>query len=459
MFFEDLYESRQRGVFDKSREVGATWLFVAFLVKYWIFSENFKGTVGSRVATDVDSKGDPDCIFEKVRQLIRLLPMWIQPPDWELKNDKLNLIRNPVNGSVISGKGGKNMGRGGRSSIYFLDEAAHIENSKSVIAALSRNSDCLIQVSTPNGTNNEFYRAVTSGAIPRISLHWKDDPRRNHWVAPDGSTGNGWDCPAGAIYPWYDKQVRELDPHTVAQELDLDYTSSVIGIYIPAKWVMAAVDAHLKIPAIADGNQSLAGGLDVATEGSNQSVFISRRGAMVESIESWQGIDTTQSAHLVHNKLVEGGYKHLVFDADGVGAGVAGTLAAIYDKPYSVETFHGAGTPSEWCYWEGEQKTSKQKFRNKRAEAWGLLRERFKKTFETIENIESHPPDELISIPNDGTLIIQISQPTVKYDASGKILIESKQDLRKRGLSSPDHADALVYAFYPPTNLDWLNSL
>jgi phage terminase large subunit len=246
---------------------------------------------------------------------------------------------------------------------------------------------------------------------------------------------------------------------TVAQELDINYTASVEGVYIPSQWVTACIDAHLRIEGMtADFLPSWAG-LDVATEGSNKTVLIVRAGGVVLSIQEWQGTDTTQTSFRVHDYMVTEGIELLTFDADGVGAGVAGTLASIADKPYWVEVFHGAGSPNEHLYWEGEKKTSKQKFANKRAEAWGLVRERIKKTYEVVSGIKEHPADELISIPNDGELITQLSQPVVKYNASGKILLESKQDLRKRGLSSPDKADALALAFYPSTNLGWMNEL
>ena len=66
---------------------------------------------------------------------------------------------------------------------------------------------------------------------------------------------------------------------------------------------------------------------------------------------------------------------------------------------------------------------------------------------------------ELISIPNNPELIMQLSQPTVKYSSNGKLLIESKEDLKKRGLSSPDMADSLAYSFWQEYNLDWLGKI
>jgi phage terminase large subunit len=447
-FFEGLYQEKQRGLFDKSRDVGATWLMCAFFAKHWLYTPGFKGALGSRKAELVDKKGDPDCIFEKIRMIINNLPSWMIPDGWE-KLSRSFLIKNPLNDATLTGEGGDNLGRGGRSSVYLVDESAFIERSKKVIAALSQNTDCLVQVSTPNGTDNEFYRAITSGVYPRISIHWKDDPRKNHWILDDVK-GNGWDAPKGAIYPWYEKQCLELDPVVIAQELDLDYTASVEGIYIRSIWVKAAINAHLRIPEIEFGDNYI--GLDVATEGSNKTVLTVRRGGLVLPPMIWSGVDTTQTSFKTDSYAREIGAVSVCFDADGVGAGVAGTLSSIENKPYWVEPFHGASTKGmELTFWSGENKTSKEKFKNKRAEAWGLVRERFKKTYEVMEGIKEHPPEELISIPNHPDLITQLSQPTIKYDPSGKIVLAPKNLLA----SSPDIADSLVYAFVNTNQVSW----
>jgi hypothetical protein len=425
---------------DKSRDVGATWLMVAFLVHRWLFYPGFNGSIGSRKLSLVDSSGDPDCIFEKARQLIRKLPYWMIPGDWE-KYSRVGMIKNPINESVITGSGGDQVGRGGRSSVYFVDESAFIERSQKVIAALSQNTDCLIQVSTPNGTDNEFYRCITDGNMPRMSIHWKDDPRKNKWVAEDGTTGQGWDAPIDAVYPWYEKQKKDLSPVVLAQELNLDYSASVEGILIKAAWVRAAIGAHHKIPGIDSGGE-LSAGLDVAAGGSNQSVlWLCRGGYVLPEVYRWGSLDPVQLAYAVDDLLRDLGVKYLCFDADGVGMGVAGTLDILDDKPYHVTPFHGASTKGlEFIQWKDG--TAKDKFKNNRAAYYAMLAERFRKTYAMVNGIKDYPVDELISIPNEPTLITQLSQPTVKY-STGKIVLSPKNLLA----TSPDDADALCYTF------------
>jgi hypothetical protein len=53
-------------------------------------------------------------------------------------------------------------------------------------------------------------------------------------------------------------------------------------------------------------------------------------------------------------------------------------------------------------------------------------------------------------IPDDPELISELAAPTYKFDAQGRRQVESKDEMKKRGLSSPDKADALVMTFAQP---------
>jgi phage terminase large subunit len=87
-----------------------------------------------------------------------------------------------------------------------------------------------------------------------------------------------------------------------------------------------------------------------------------------------------------------------------------------------------------------------------------LLKWRVKNTYEHLEGIKKHPLEDLISFPDEPRLIADLSKPTVKYRGS-KLLIESKQDLRKRGVNSPDYGDSLAYCFYEGVSPNWIDSI
>ena len=416
----------EHGLFEKSRDSGATWLNGCHQLHCWLFEEGFSGTFASRKETLVDDRGNPDSIFEKLRLILRNLPEWFLPNgfDWNKHDNSMRLI-NPDNGSTITGEMGANIGRGGRSSVYDWDEVAFAEQPIKSEAALSGNANVIFYTSTVNGHN--FFYKKRSLLPPEciFRFHWKDDPRKGQ--------------------DWYEKMQSRFDPVTIASEIDIDYGASVEGIYIPNEWVMAAIDyplSYRKVQCIAS--------LDVATSGKCLNVFIVRRMNKVIHVEHWTGLDTTQTSFKVVELCKHWDVSSLNFDADGVGAGVAGTLGSMW-LPFYANALHGASSGSE-LYWEGEEKTSKEKFANGRAEWWGILAQKFKNTYDHIHEIKEHIEEDLISIPNHPTLIQQISQPIRKWNTSGKILVESKDDMRTRGISSPDFADSLAYCF-APTNL------
>lgn len=392
-----------------------------------MFREGAAIGFGSRKEALVDTIGDPDSIFEKCRIILRNLPAWMLPVGFNIDKDAgFCKIINRQTGATITGEAGDQIGRGGRKTLYFIDEAAFLERSQKVESALSQNTNVRIWVSTPNGTGNRFYKKRFGGVVSVFTFSWRDDPRKNE--------------------AWYQKQCSTLDEVTVAQEIDIDYSASMAGIVIPAKWVQAAVklesflkEKGLSIPT--SGNRFAA--LDVADEGSNKSVFITRKGISVDGIESWRGLMTTQTTYKA--KEYGGQYQihSLAYDCIGVGAGVKSTFDSMEEKPkFTTFAVNVGDAPSDTVWKDG--KTSKERFRNLKAELWWITRVRFEKTFEYIEEGENHPLDELISIPNHNELIAQLSQPTYHYTDTGKIQIESKESLKKRGIESPDFADALV---------------
>lgn len=418
-------ERQEDGLAEKSRDVGFTWLCCAYALHGWLFRQGFSAGFGSRKEALVDRIGDPDTIFEKIRILYRHLPDWQKPAGFkESEHDNHLRLLNPANGSTITGEGGDNIGRGGRKSIYFVDEAAFLVHPQSIEAALSQNSNVKIWVSTPNGPGNPFATKRHGGKVKIFTFHWKHDPRKDE--------------------AWYQRQKETLDPVTLAQEVDIDYTASIEGICIPAKWVRAAVG--LELPA----SGPVVGGYDVAEEGLNENVVIARQGPVVRPgwITTWGQLNTTQSAHRAADEAARFGITTLNYDCDGVGAGVKGAWASTERTlTFKPNPLRGCAAASDTVWPDG--KSSKERFLNLRAEMWWTLRLRFEKAYEFKELGTAHPPEEMISIPDDPGLIAQLSQPLAFPTETGKIKLESKPDMKKRGVASPDKADALAYAFAP----------
>lgn len=422
------YNAREDGAVEKARDMGVTWLCVAWSVWAWTFKAGIKIAFGSRKEDLVDRLGDPDSIFEKARIMLRWTPAPLLPRGFkETEHAGFLKLVNPANGSTITGEAGDNIGRGGRSSIYFLDEAAHIPRPQKVDAALDDNSDCKIYVSTHNGTGTTFYRKIRSGKIAVFGFKWHHHP--------------------GKTQEWYDREKAKRDPVNFAQEVDCDPEASLENVCCPSPWARAARDLG-KLGLCRPSGKRIAG-LDIGG-GSALSVFIVRQGPIVETPRSWNDPDVINTGTFAADLMKAGAAEYLNFDVYGIGGGVAATLRRIPEvRALGVNT---GDRPTDTRWEEGQ--TAKEKFLNLKAELWWTLRDRLYKSWQHLaylkgEGGREHPLDELICLPDNEALLSELSTVRWFTTPTGKIYIETKEELSKRGIKSPDHADALVLTFAP----------
>jgi phage terminase large subunit len=435
-------EARQEdGIIEKARDSGISYVCCAYALHSWLFHPYSAIGFGSRKLEYVDVKGNPKSLFEKIRMMLREIPDWQIPQgfDWHKHDNYCNLI-NPSNGSSITGEGGDGIGRGGRCSIYFVDEAAFLERPDTIDRSLTANTNVRIDVSTPNGPGNPFATKRHSGRFPVFTFHWTDDPRKT---------------------PEWAEQKRADDEVTFAQEYDIDYTASVEGICIPAKWVRAAVglfdreEFKRDYPNWKPAGDKIAG-LDIAEEGSNKSVFLARVSSLVTDVVSWGQSNTTQTACRASEEAQNRSVKVVHYDVVGVGAGVKGvweTQERGYHPemgvlPFTANAVNWGEPPTEDRWPDG--KTSKELFVNLRAELAWKLRKRFERAYEFLHEGVMHAPEDMISIPNLPELISDLSLELYFRTETGKIQLESKKDMQRRGVKSPDYKDALAFSFVEP---------
>ena len=177
------------------------------------------------------------------------------------------------------------------------------------------------------------------------------------------------------------------------------------------------------------GREEVVMAVDVARFGSDRSVILSRRGNYVEDIFTFRKLDTMQFAARVAGAIKEYGAARVYIDEIGVGAGV-------------VDRLKEEGFPVQGINVALRAKQAGQ-FTNLRAEGYWRLRELF--------------ASGAIAIPNDSELIGELSALRYHYDKLQRLSLESKDNMRKRGLASPDKADALMLAFVerPPRPRIW----
>jgi len=218
---------------------------------------------------------------------------------------------------------------------------------------------------------------------------------------------------------------------------------------IKPSWIAAAVDAHIKLGFEPVGEKRI--GFDVADEGEDTSAQTFRHGSVCLFSEQWHKGDVIASADRVHHYAIEHGADEIVYDSIGVGAGVKahyGRVASV-----NVQGFNAGGSviDPEREYILG--KKNKDMFSNVKAQAWWAVRDRFYKTFRAVTMGEEYPPEQLISLSSGikeiEYLKAELSRPWVTYDLNGRVKVESKPDMKKRGIPSPNLADSLIMAFAP----------
>lgn len=441
--------SQTHGLIEKSRDEGMSYVVLGFFLHRWLFVEGFAGGVGSRKEELVDKKGDPKTLFHKFRDMFSKMPNWMKPKSFvEKVHDNYMRIINPDNGATITGEAGDNIGRGGRTTMYFLDEWAFVERQEAVDAAISQNTNVHIKGSTPNGIGDRFHQDRFSGRYAVFTMPWRANPDKNWTVQYNGKV----------IHPWYEKQLATLDDVVLAQEVDINYAASVEGVLIPSTWIQAAIDAHIKLGIEPTGDRIA--GLDVADEGKDKNSYAGRHGIVLNYLDTWSGkgddiFGTTQKAM---DLSIEQSIDTLFYDADGLGAGCRGDARVINElqrekglPEVNVDSFRGSGSVHEPDDEMVEGRLNKDFFANMKAQAWWWLRMRFQETYRAIEGRE-YDPDMLISLSSDeleekelALLTTELSQPTYTKNGTGKILVNKQPD----GTASPNRADSVMICFNP----------
>lgn len=424
------FEARDDGMVEKARDTGVTWICVGFSLWLWSFRPGVKIGFGSRKELLVDRLGDADSIFEKARIILRHMPAEMLPGGFDVSRDAGYLkIINPENGSALTGEAGDQIGRGGRSSMYFKDESAFYERPKLIEASLSQNSDCKIDVTTvnPGAVGGPAHRKRTKWEhTPRLfEFDWRQDPRKDD--------------------AWYEDQKTRHEPDVIASEIDRNWEANVGNLVCPAAWVRAAGELQLA------GSGKRIGGGDVGG-GSDLSVLVVKHGPVVEMPIAWSDPDVINTGSYFAELCAQHRVDLLNYDVFGIGGGVMATLKRI---PGVRAAGINVGQPATERVWP-DGKKSREKFLNLKAELWWLLRDALHKTFEHVAWLESggergrkHPTDELLCLPDDEVLCSQLCSVRWHRTPAGKIQIETKEELQKRGIKSPDHADALALTFAP----------
>lgn len=228
-----------------------------------------------------------------------------------------------------------------------------------------------------------------------------DDPRRSKRV------GKAW---ARAVIEKYGK-----DHPWVLVNVFGQFPPGSSNSFIAHADVQNAMGRNLQITDYSWAPKIL--GVDVARFGDDRTVFYPRQGRV--AFRPWVHRNLTVDEVAGALQDVMGKWKpHAVFiDATGLGQGVADIVKG---NGWNVTSIYSSG------------KAEDPRYLNKRAECWGRM----------ADWTRNEP-----SIWTNGELLGEMASIIYKFSDQGQYKVESKQDLKKRGLASPDLADALSLTF------------
>lgn len=356
-------------------------------------------------------------------------------------------------GYRVGTAGTKATGRSGTAQYFHGSEMAFWPNAKThmagVVQSIPNEPDTEIFLeSTANGLGGEFHEQWQKaekgeGDYIPIFVPWfwqheytREPPRGFRLNDEEAEYAQLHGCNVAQMC-WRRAKIAELGgdeflfaqeyPATAAEAFGLSAQKS----YIKPALVLAARKARV------DGVGPLILGVDPARYGDGRFAVCRRRGRRVMKVEARLGLSIPEGAAWVKS-IIDAERPAAVFiDMGGLGAGTYDLLVGWgekYEKIVSGVNF--GGKPMDPIEYNDDQ-TRKPRGKNRRAEMW----KRSKEWLETTGGVQ---------IPDDDELQADANGPTYKYDLEQNLILESKEDMRNRGIRSPDKWDAVVLTFAEP---------
>jgi len=330
-----------------------------------------------------------------------------------------------------------------RERTWRIDQVPWSEKNTEAFAGMHNKGRRLLLIMDEASAIPDAIWEVAEGALT-------DSETEIIWLAfgnPTRNTGRFKECFAGGRFAkWW--HTIQLDSRTVsitnkdqinrwieAYGDDSDFCRIRVKGEFPRHGEMefisaADVEAAMQRDATTSGTDPLSLGCDVARYGSNESVIAFRKGRDARSIP-WQffrGINTVELASKINDAYHAYRTDGIFIDGGGIGGGVVDNVRHMALHCWEVQF---GGKDDVGGYITGNEG---EKYANKRAAMWGAMRAWIKGG----------------SIPNDPELRAQLIGPTYTFNNRNEILLESKEDMMRRGVESPDRADALALTFAYP---------
>ena len=238
---------------------------------------------------------------------------------------------------------------------------------------------------------------------------------------------------------WWTKKVSCSDSPLVAADFLKDMAnrygeeSNAYRVRVLGEWPQADEDTYIPLHLIEAAQHrdietspaaAVVWGLDCARYGSDRSALAKRKGNELVEVKTWRDKSTMELAGIVldeyENTPIIDRPTEICIDSIGIGSGVHDRCHELDLPARSINV--------------AESASLKVKYMRLRDELWGRAREWFE-------------AKECVIPKDDAQLVHELAAPRFAFTSTGKIKIESKDEMRKRGIRSPDIADAFCLTF------------
>lgn len=430
-----------RAIVLKGRQMGlSTYIGGRF---YWKVTHRF----GVRAFILTHEAESTSALFEMTQRYHDECPIFVKPSTGasnakELVFDKLD------SGYKLGTAGNKAVGRGTTVQYFHGSEVAFwpnaSEHAKGILQAVpdEKGTEVILE-STANGIGNYYHQQWQKAEAGEsefqaifVPWFWQDEYRK---ALPEGFSLTSEEEELKRTYGLDDEQIQfrrfkiaELSAEGVdgeqafKQEYPMNATEAfqVSGgdtLIKPADVMRAR-----KCKQLVSGPLQI--GVDPARYGDDRSAIIRRRGRSAFKVQTHSKINTMELAGIVHSIIKSEAPAQVAIDVVGLGAGVYDRLIELGHKDIVVAVNAASAA------------LDPERYLNKRAEMWWEMRNWL-------------AGDLPVSIPDSNELHADLCAPFYKYNSQQRRQLESKDEIKKRGLRSPDTADCLALTFAEPIKI------
>ena len=269
--------------------------------------------------------------------------------------------------------------------------------------------------------------------------------------------------------PWWNPELEKMRQWSFENEPRSKYNwiwegafnDSVENSIIKPEWFDAAIDAHIKLGF--EGKGAIVAAHDPSDTGPDSKGYALRHGSVVLDVRDKDTGDVNEGCDWALDLAINSQADHFTWDCDGLGAALKAQVnQSLAGKKIESVMFKGSESPDRpnevYQLTDNsdrfKEKTNKQAFRNKRAQYYTALRDRFYNTYRAIVKKEYVDPDTMISlsstIENLTGLRAELCRIPLKDNGGGFIQIMSKPEMKKQGIESPNMGDSVMMLMMNP---------